>query len=209
MGNEQMYEIETFSNIDLNKLSIIQEKFIDKKVDFIYFRKGEAENNVRIAAIVVAIIIAIYKFTKDYPQLKEGVKVLLEDLAKAGKAILSFMKKERQVKIPDLREIACPDNVVITKTLELLRELGGDVRYLPKEQRGKFRYFVNNNEYCLFIRREDGTFSGIKGNNPSIIESLKEAFESEWNDLGPIQKDLRKSIPGIGEAEEWVKRISE
>lgn len=208
MDKEQAYKIETF-RLNLDQLSKIQEKFIDEEFHFIYFRKGEAENNLRIISVFVAVIIAAYKLTMDYPQLKKGAKVLFDDLAKVAKILLSFMKKKELVKVPKLREIACPDNAVITKTLELLRKLGGDVRYIPKERLGRFRYFVNNKEYCLFIRREDGTFNGIKGNDPSIIESLREAFELEWNELGPIQEDVRINIPGIDEAVDWANNVAE
>jgi hypothetical protein len=191
---------ETF-DLGLSELTDIQITFLRPDAKFIYFRKGEAENNVPIMAAIVSVVAIIYKVIKDYPDLKEGVKALITDIKAAARIVLDYVGKSSQEH--RIRQIACPDDPEVTITLEVLRKLGGDVRYLPQERRGKFRFFVNDAKYCLFVRKNDGRFSGVIGNDLNIINALKEAFESEWDELTPLQDDLLPHVPGILEAQQW------
>jgi len=65
----------------------------------------------------------------------------------------------------------------------LIKKIGGKTKKIPIKIRGKLRYFVNDKEFCLFIRRNDETFTGIRGKDKDIIKSLKETFEWDWNNL--------------------------
>jgi len=191
---------ETF-DVNLSELTDIQITFLRPDAKFIYFRKGEAENNVPIMAAIVSVFVIIYKVIKDYPDLKKGVNALISDIKAAAKIVLDYVGKSPQEH--SIRQIACPDDPEVTITLEVLRKLGGDVRYLPQERRGKFRFFVNDAKYCLFVRKNDGKFSGVIGNDSNIINALKEVFESEWDELTPLQDDLLPNVPGIIEAQQW------
>jgi hypothetical protein len=194
--------LETFDK-DLRELTDIQITFLRPDAKFVYFRKGEAENNVPIMAAFIAVAAVVYNVIKDYPDFKKGVKSLITDIKAAAKVVLSYIGKSPQRY--QIREIACPDDPEVTTTLEVLRKLGGDVRYLPQERRGKFRFFVNDTKYCLFVRKNDGRFSGVIGNDPTVISALKEAFESEWDDLTPLQDELIPQVPGITQAQQWDK----
>jgi len=189
-------------DVDLTKLTEIQITFLRPGAKFIYFRKGEAENNVLIAAKFLALLAVIYKVIIDYPELKEGVKAIISDIVSVAKKVVSYIKKPHML---PLSEIACPDDPEVTITLEVIRKLGGDVRYLPHECRGKFRFFVNDTKYCLFVRKNDGRFSGVIGNDSNVLNALKEAFESEWKDLTLLQDELIHQVPGIREAQIWDK----
>jgi len=191
---------------DLEGLTKIQTGFIVPDCEFIYFRKGEAQNNVPIVATIVATLAVAYKVVKDYPQLKEGVQQILSDIKAKARLVKESLSKPNMrtcVQAPDIREIACPDKADITVSLEVLRGIGGDVRYLPKQRRGKLRYFVNDKQYCLFVRRSGERFNGVLGYDPGVIASLREAFESEWDELTPIQKEILPTIVGIDTAQNW------
>jgi len=193
--------LKTFDE-DLEGLTRIQKTFISPDAKFIYFRKGEAQNNVPITAAIIGVIVVVYGVVKDYPVLKEGVKAMIKDIKAMGRVLLAYV--QQPLTKPGIREIACPDDPEITVTLEILRSLGGDVRYLPRDRRGKFRFFVNSKEYCLFVRRNDERFSGVIGNDPNMIGALKETFEAEWEELTPLQGSLISQIPGIAEAQNWA-----
>jgi hypothetical protein len=190
MESESDYTVEHFTG-NLKDVSNIQKSFIVRDVKFIYFRKGEAENNILIAYLITLVLIA-WHFLKSWPEFKEGTKVFLEDLKNiADKCIEKF--KGAWPSRPDCREIACPEDPIIKETLEILKRLGIGVRYLKNEQRGKFRYFVNDKKYCLFVRRNDGIFTGMIGNNPEMILCLKETFENEWEEIESIQNEIINS----------------
>ncbi len=208
MGKRTLVMARTFDK-DLDGLTKIQRKFIVPDAKFIYFRKGEAENNVPIVYAILVLAGTIYQLVALYPDFKRGFKEALADIKRVGKQVAKLFRSKRQRKrLPDIREIACPNDPDITITLEVLRSIGGDVRYLPESQRGRFRYFVNDRQYCLFVRRSNGRFSGIVGNAPKIVAALKEAFEFEWESLTPIQGGVETAIPGIRKAKRWNSDIS-
>jgi uncharacterized protein YuzE len=190
---------------DLDGLTLIQKNFIGPDHQFIYFRKGEAENNVPVLAAIVGTLVAIYKVVKDYPKLRQGTQEILDDLKVLSRCLKAFLSKSesKERRTPDIREIASPNDPKITLTLEILRSIGGDVRYLPSDRSGKLRYFVNNKQYCIFVRRSEARFTGILGSDPRVIAGLKEAFESEWDQITPLQKNIHPLIPGLSEAQQW------
>jgi hypothetical protein len=205
--------VKTFS-ADLDQLTEIQKTFFDLRNKFIYFRKGEAANNIAIAAewaLLVAAVHAILELIKDYPKIRAGTILLKDDLLNIYRLIAAQFQQKPSLQLPVFREIACPDEDDITVSLELVNHFAGEVRYLPKERRGKFRYFVNDEKYCLFVRRNDGRFNGVIGDDPNMIATLKEAFEAEWDDLTPMQKALERNIPGLAVAKrlcgELVKKF--
>jgi uncharacterized protein YuzE len=189
---------------NLDGLTLIQKDFIAPDHEFIYFRKGEAENNIPIVATIVGMLAVMYKVVKDYPDLKKGVECLLDDVRTTARLVKKALSKpylKQNIRVPKIGEIACPNNPQITETLEILRLVGGDVRYLPSDRRGKLRYFVNNKQYCIFVRRNDGRFTGVLGYDPGVIFALKEAFESEWDELTLIQNEVRMTVVGINAAQ--------
>jgi len=192
--------LETF-DVDIEKLTNIQITFLRPEAKFIYFRKGEAENNLMIMPAIVAVAAVVYKVIIDYPELKKNIRAIISDIKAAAKNILGYIRKSpERLRI---QEIACPDDPDVTITLEVLRKLGGGVRYLPQERRGKFRFFVNDTKFCMFVRKSDDMFSGVIGEDPNVIKALKEAFESEWEELTPLQDKLILNVPGITEAQKW------
>lgn len=191
---------------NLKELTKIQKTFITPSAKFIYFRKGEAENNIAIAAAIIGLLYIIYKMIENYPEFKLGAQAILSDVRVKASFLKRYISERPSTKLPkhpEIREISCPCDPDITMTLEILRSISCDVRYLPTERAGKFRYFLNDKQYCLFIRRNNGEFNGVFGNDPKMITALKETFESEWKELGPIQEQVTKTIPGITEALHW------
>ena len=88
-------------------------------------------------------------------------------------------------------------------TMEILKSLGGKAQYLPREARGKLRFFVNDTQFCLFVRRADNTFVGVTGHDPQMISGLKEAFEAEWKEIESIQDRIAPDVVGFDEARDW------
>lgn len=201
--------LSTFSG-DLATITQIQSRFVSMDRQFIYFRKGEAENNVIIIAdwmvkLGVGLGLA-HQFLTRYQELRQGAVILVSDLVAFGNFMSSHVLSDPARTLPEFREIAAPRNADITMTTERLKRVGGAVRYVPEERSGKFRFFVNEKQYCVFLRRDDGTFIGFEGDDPSLVASLKETFESEWAELGALQELVSRKVPGLREAIQTLQR---
>lgn len=196
----------TFS-VNLEQLTEMQKGFMEGDHQFIYFRKGEAENNMPVVGFLIVCFIGALNFIKEYPKLREGVKVLREDLVKLARVFLR--NRPPDFKPTDFKELASPKKPEITATMELVNVIGGSTQYLAPEMRGRFRYFVNEQRYCLFVRRSDGTFAGVTGDDPEMIASLKDAFESEWEEVRSDQQAVRHATVGIEEAQKWAEQVAQ
>jgi len=216
-------DVDLFQDKTIIELSKIQLEFFNNNPEFIYFRKGEAENNILIILgwleknihdlgfsfkdIILELDLKIHEinpvpetileecfglgltlyFIENYHLIRENISLMIGDIRK----LISFIRKKKitkpTLKIPEFKEIGCPNDDTIIETFKLLKEVYGKTKIIHEDFGGKFRYFVNNKQYCIFVRRGNGTFSGFKGNNLNMIETLKETFEWEWDNLPELK----------------------
>lgn len=154
-----MASIESFK-ADLDKITEIQKEFLKEAKEFVYFRKGEFDNIVAILNATMALI-------------------------KLGVDVIDIFRRKRQDKEGSPREelvirvisIKTPQN---EQGLRELEQKGVGVCIVPKEKRGSMRYFVNEKRFCLFIRQQEDSFFGVKGNDSLMRAGLKQLFEAEY-----------------------------
>jgi hypothetical protein len=151
--------ISQFFEADLNGVTEIQTRFLNEAKEFVYFRKGEFDNIVEILKAVTALV-----------SLGAAIVRFIPDRDKEGK------EESRQFL---LRIISCKteENEPYLKQFE---ELGAGVCEIPDEKRGRLRFFVNDNEFCLFVRRRENSFFGIIGDDEATRGQLQQLFESEY-----------------------------
>ena len=202
----------------LAELTRIQNEFFSDRPRFLYFRKGEAENNVPVALrwLNEKLISRDLESVGFLDCLEAVVHAFFSNPSKVAELLWKLVQsKEEQLRgIPasssgsDFRMIVGPDDDAVECTLRIIAESGGRVRYLTPEQRGKIRYFVNDREFLIFTRDADDRFSGLRGKDEVFRCGLKGAFEDEWDGLPETRPDypLKKTPPDVLKALEELLR---
>jgi hypothetical protein len=155
-------------------VSAIQDDFL-KHPDFVYFRKGEFQNAVDVAAAYLTLL-----------GVGVGVKLGVEATVGGMRSALGAWRT--QGKLPpasfssrDLRFMMC-DAIAAPDALagaDALRELGFDSRQLPGGSAGTMRYFVSATEFFLFFI-SDRQVEGTRGTDATTRSFLQALFLEEW-----------------------------
>lgn len=145
-----------FFKADLDEITKIQMSFYRNAEKFIYFRKGEFAN-------IFDVVSRINKLNNE------------------GKGLL-FKYSKTLLEKNDLNPYVFINSGWSNKNnnglLELQR-LGSNVKIIPKEKIGKMRYFLNEKQFCIFFRLKENSFFGFIGDDLSVVNYLKELFQSE------------------------------
>ena len=167
---------------DLDDITRIQMSYLPRKgdvPDFLYFRKGEAENHIDIAWEYGHNIAAILSFL--LPITISAGKHTAKNLQKLYASIFATTRASDSPGLcGDFRIIASPQRDEITVAITLMRRNGFKVKNIPKNKRGSLRYFVRPDKYCLFFR-VGNEFFGFYGSDKQTIAGLKRLFEAEWD----------------------------
>ena len=165
----------------------LKNEFLKKARQFVYYRKGEWHGGLASVQHAidwaqanpgwVAIAVAMYTPSKDFVFLV--AKALGKTVAWATEKVKEYFanRKPRHV----TRKVIVSEGIdseVVQKWEAVCGK--GSVVIIPNSQKGLWRYIVNEKRYAVFTRVGENDLRGIIGNEPEMIQTLKEMFDYEF-----------------------------
>ena len=172
----------------------LKNEFLKEAREFVYYRKGEwrgASASVQHAIAWaqanpewVSIAAAMYTPSKDLVLLV--AKALGKTVTWATKKVKEYFTSPKPRHVTRKVIVSEGIDLEVVEKWEAVCGKGGVV-IIPNSQKGLWRYIVNEKRYAIFTRVGVNDLRGIIGNEPEMIQTLREMFDIEF-----IVADQRK-----------------
>ena len=168
---------------DLDGITEIQKRVFDNAEEFCLYRKGEFDN-------IFVIYQHVSEFLITHKDFLLAVTTTFFSGIAATIALCERIDRKRkeyaeQKKVSESKKKAILLAVVSIRTdenaehLDKFQNINTAVNVIPKDQRGRLRFFVSDKEFCFFFRRAENDFVGFTGNDQRVQDWLVGLFSQD------------------------------
>jgi len=177
----------------------LKNEFLKEAREFVYYRKGEWHGGLASVQHAIAwaqanpawvsIGIAMYTPSKDLVILV--AKSLGKTVAWATEKVKEYFASLKPRHVTRRVIVSKGIDPEVVEKWEAVCGKGGVVT-IPNSQKGPWRYFINEKRYAIFTRVGENDLRGIIGNEPEMIQTLRQMFDTEFI-VADIQNKRRQN----------------